>query len=1106
MPLDPRTVFEDFIRHVGRFTAATDAEVEDQLFDRKEIPKPASGNVPASVIRDLKEQIRETVSAFANTNPEGGLLVMGISKTGEIRGINHLTDAQRNELSRIGQLLRNHAASVRLQDCTDADGSPNRLLLVFAPHTGDAICETPEAVPRAWVRAGAQNLPLTDRDRERLRRDKRIESFERRLASRYDLAEVDRALLAEIRKTWPGMVDVARADEDLLHEFGAIERAPQGAMFTNAGLLFFASNPQRALPSANIRILRYETNHDDPNPGDPTLDRTFTGSISSQLLNVREFLRESGLIRVYHVRRPDGAGFEERPELPFAAVDEAIVNAVAHREYGLEWPIECVYYRDALVVRNPGRLLQRSGSVPTSFRLDERTLQSMPRNPMLLTWLKQSKDQKGQAFVRALSEGTRAMLRAMTEANLPPPEYTVTEGETVVTLRINTSQHERPAERASEFTNLYSLDSAGALPNDWRRAVLGTLRDRLHAEGWFIDRFTHGRLNAHPRGREFPLPDAVRSIVRLFPAYIFALRDFHRRPYLVIDYTIEVKSVLTLAQLERRGHHPEAFVGRWAIARTREGWRDARIEAIGAGNARVLLQDPDRGETVPFDAVIPNLGLHQIRRELDETGFDLPTEIKRRSLSTITGAARKRAETTQITVTDLAETVFPLRVGGSELRLSTEPTRLGRTSGLAPRVLAEPLVEFGRHQETSNIREGITQFGAYSHEEIEIDLIPIVAESHRAQMQALIERLKSGKYKYKGAERTFGTRFTYDNVVSVHPTDNVASTCARILQEHPAWAGDVALRRLLLVHTPEVGFAMDDEHSPYYESKRIALEAGIPCQMVDTPTLENPDWKDLNLALNIASKCGVVPWVLPEGIPDADFFVGLSYTQHRGDPGTRLMGYANVFNSYGRWLFYSGNAQTFAYTERAFRLAELVETTLRRVENLSETPHVYFHYSARFSREDRDALVAAARRVRPMGTYTFVWINVHHPIRLYDERPESDGSLARGTYFVTAENQLYISTTGYNPYRKMLGTPLPLEVTVWTYPPAGRAQTPADLHALARQILALTKLNWASSDALTGEPITTKYAGDIAYLTAAFMRQGRPFRLHQALERTPWFL
>ena len=62
------------------------------------------------------------------------------------------------------------------------------------------------------------------------------------------------------------------------------------------------------------------------------------------------------------------------------------------------------------------------------------------------------------------------------------------------------------------------------------------------------------------------------------------------------------------------------------------------------------------------------------------------------------------------------------------------------------------------------------------------------------------------------------------------------------------------------------------------------------------------------------------------------------------------------------------------------------------------------------------------------------------------------------------------------------------------------------IKGLAMQILSLTKLNWASTDSLCGEPITTKYAGDIAYLTAAFMRQGKPFNLHPVLEQTPWFI
>ena len=59
---------------------------------------------------------------------------------------------------------------------------------------------------------------------------------------------------------------------------------------------------------------------------------------------------------------------------------------------------------------------------------------------------------------------------------------------------------------------------------------------------------------------------------------------------------------------------------------------------------------------------------------------------------------------------------------------------------------------------------------------------------------------------------------------------------------------------------------------------------------------------------------------------------------------------------------------------------------------------------------------------------------------------------------------------------------------------------------MAGQILGLTKLNRASTDSLSAEPITTKYVGDVACLTAAFMRQEGSFGLHPVLERTPWFI
>jgi argonaute-like protein implicated in RNA metabolism and viral defense len=262
----------------------------------------------------------------------------------------------------------------------------------------------------------------------------------------------------------------------------------------------------------------------------------------------------------------------------------------------------------------------------------------------------------------------------------------------------------------------------------------------------------------------------------------------------------------------------------------------------------------------------------------------------------------------------------------------------------------------------------------------------------------------------------------------VDRTEDTRGEIERLLAEHPDWQGDTDLKRIFLVHSPEQGYSQDDHTSPYYIVKRLLLERGVPCQMVDTPTLQNPDWKDLNLALNITAKCGVKPWVLPDAIPDADFFVGLSSTQSKDSQ--RIMAFANVFNSYGKWEYYSGNTSYFDFEERTQYFARLVEKTLAKLRSqLSPTPRIIFHYSAKLANVDRNAILAAARKVRPQGTFTFVWINMHHNVRFFDNRPETDGSLRRGSYVESGKNRIYLSTTGYNPFRRSLATSKPLEVS-----------------------------------------------------------------------------
>ena len=1117
----PRDVFDSPSNHWAFLTTPRDTDFEGQQFDRKEVCRPdTQGAVSASALSTFRQdQVAPTISAFANSSHGGGLLVLGIAKDGVVKGLRHLSESQRASLGNIDQLLVHHNASVTFHSCKDAEGHDDAIALVYVPYQHSAICETLSQPPRAWKRQGPQTLRLSDQHREQIRRDKGIVSFERTRCATFDPAELDMGVLGEYRRSRLSDGHSSSSDAELLYAVGAIARERDETFYTNAGSLFFVANPQRVFPAASIRLLRFDVKYEDrERRGLHTFERFFAGPLTQQIRAFRAFIQESGFFKTYQ-RRAHGGGFVEEPELPYIAVDEAVVNAVVHRDYAIGLPVQCEKYIDALVVTSPGPMLQ-SAELPKEFSLNSTRLEHLPRNPRLLDWMRSMRDATGAAFVRALSEGTRRMREEMEKLHLPAPSYHLHDSGTSVCLLSNADKREaslREGEEngSTEFANLYELRLSSGdksvtreQASQRRRDLLQALAMKLEACGWYIDRMRYGTLTAHRRGGQVRLPEDVRHSVAFYPAYTFQIREYWNRTYLILDYTLTVQNTLSAADLLTYVEAPQ-LEGLTVVAKWR-GWQKGKLLEVGAETAKVFLFDFGTEETIPLADVIPKLGRGLVETVLKKrrVAFDLAKEIKRHSLSAQPHASRVRAERTQAIANELGEKVFPLFAGGVEVELRTTPAQLSRRadgkSSLRIESLSEPEVAFNQQRFSADIREGITKFGAYSFKPKTVELVPICGLEFRDNMRQLIERLRGGKFKYRGAERTFSTRLTNTTTVIAAP-EEAATECERLLQHHPEWRGNTALDRLFLIHVPEAAYALDDERSPYYVCKRLLFEAGIPCQMVDSPTLRNPDYKDLNLALNIAAKTGVAPWVLPESIPDADFFVGLSYTQSRRDKGERLMGFANVFNRFGRWEFYSGTSESFAFEERARNYGRLVTDTLSRLQ-LPDDPTICFHYSAKFSHDDRAAILRAARTVKPRGRYVFVWINTDHSVRLYDSRPESDGSLARGSFVAASPNQFYLSTTGFNPYRKVLGAPHPLEVNVHVEVPEGQPRAQLDLRAYAAQVLSLTKLNWASTDSLCAEPITTKYAGDIAYLTAAFRRHGSPFKLHPALERTPWFI
>ena len=121
----------------------------------------------------------------------------------------------------------------------------------------------------------------------------------------------------------------------------------------------------------------------------------------------------------------------EDPEYPLFVVDEALINAAIHRDYGATTAIHCIAYQNGLVVENPGGIPQ---AVPQHFNLGDTFLDSVPRNSRIVDWMCLMKDEREKPLVRALREGTEKMRQEMHKMGLPPPSYETTFTKTSVTL------------------------------------------------------------------------------------------------------------------------------------------------------------------------------------------------------------------------------------------------------------------------------------------------------------------------------------------------------------------------------------------------------------------------------------------------------------------------------------------------------------------------------------------------------------------------------------------------------------------------------------------------------------------------------------------------
>ena len=181
---------------------------------------------------------------------------------------------------------------------------------------------------------------------------------------------------------------------------------------TNAAVLLFGKSPQRFLISSEIKCAHFHgTEVEKPIPS----YQVYKGTVFQLVDQAVDFVL--GKIDRRVGTRSESARAPRTYEIPPEVVTEAVVNAVAHRDYTSNGSVQVMLFADRLEVRNPGRL-------SPSLTLEELRVahNSVPGNPLLAESLYLVE------YIERMGTGTLDMIRRCVEAGLPEPEFAVTDG------------------------------------------------------------------------------------------------------------------------------------------------------------------------------------------------------------------------------------------------------------------------------------------------------------------------------------------------------------------------------------------------------------------------------------------------------------------------------------------------------------------------------------------------------------------------------------------------------------------------------------------------------------------------------------------------------
>ena len=325
----------------------------------------------------------KSVSAFANTF--GGALIFGISNEGMVVGLEN-PEGDAEKISEVIKTRLDPMPEFKLRFYQTEDG---KVLIILDVYKGD---ETPyyysgDGVLEAYVRVGNESVKATATELKRLVLRGKNTSYDSQ-NSTYKAEDYAFSKLKERYKKWTGN---SFDDKDLI-SFGLVNE--QGNL-TNAGALLADESPIRC---SRLFCTRWNGLNKSGGAVDALDDAEYSGSVISLIENGEAFIKRNCKMKW----RKTANSREEMPEYVERSYHEALVNALAHRDYlvnGSEVHIDI--YDDRMEIYSPGGM--PDGSIIQDR--DPLMVPSTRRNPVLADVFNRLgyMERKGSGFGKIIS-------------------------------------------------------------------------------------------------------------------------------------------------------------------------------------------------------------------------------------------------------------------------------------------------------------------------------------------------------------------------------------------------------------------------------------------------------------------------------------------------------------------------------------------------------------------------------------------------------------------------------------------------------------------------------------------------------------------------------